>query len=119
MSNQLSFYFFSKISFQIPKFLRQLQRPSQPTDLESTETLLIDNIWHNYYGANLKAELLKSDKNQVAIPDETALLNVATSFSFFPEPTLPVSLATTTTSMDPLNLNLPPSKLFNAQCVDR
>ena len=46
-------------------------------------------IWHKYYGttaikstyANLKAELLQSDKNQVASPDETALVNVVTSSS--------------------------------------
>ena len=97
-------------------------------DLECTETLLAginprrySYIWHKYYGntavkstyANLKAELLQSDKNQVALPYETAIVNVVTSSSV-PDPTLPVSLATTS-SMDPLNpqLNPPTSSMLD------
>ena len=76
----------------LPKYLFRFQNfvdnfrghPSRPTDLECTETLLaginprrFSYIWHKYYGntaikpayANLKAELLQSDKNQVALPD--------------------------------------------------
>jgi len=41
--------------------------------------------------ANLKAELLQSDKNQIALPDKIALVNVVSSSSV-PEPTLPISL---------------------------
>ena len=63
--------------------------------------------------ANLKADLLQSDKNQVALPDETAIVNVVTSSSA-PEPTLPVSLAATS-SMDPLNPQLTP--LQPLQCA--
>jgi len=67
-----------------------------------------------YYGTtgikftypNVKAELLQSDKNQNAIPDETNLVNVVTSTSIS-ELTLPVSLATmTTSSINPLNFQL-------------
>jgi len=113
-------YSFAQISLQIPKLHRQLQRPIRPTDLECTGTLLagINSRWysyirHKYYGttavkpthANLKAELLQSDKNQITIPDETALVNVVT-WSSIPEPSLPVSRATPTTSMDPLKPQL-------------
>jgi len=74
-------------------------------------------IWHKYnYGttamkrtyANLKAKLLQSDKNQVSIPNETALVNEVTSSSV-PESSPPVALDVTTPSMDPLNLQLTPA----------
>ena len=96
--------------------------PSRQTDLECMETDFADinsgrisYIWRKYYDtasikptlAYLKAELLQSGKNQEAIPDETALVNVETSSSV-PEPTQPFALATTTTSIDSFNHQLTP-----------
>jgi len=120
----------------LPKYLSRFQNfvddfrghPSRSSDLECIETLLAgintrrySYIRHKYYGntavkptySNLKAESLQSDKNQVALPEEPAIVYVVTSSSV-PEPTLPVSLATTS-SMDPLNPQLIP--LQPLQCA--
>ena len=80
-------------------------------------------IWHKYYGAtaikqNLPTLISKPNYyNQVAIPDETALVNVVTSSSVHTA-TLPVAFVTTTPSTDSLNPQLTHSNPFNVQCVD-
>jgi len=109
----------------IGRAVTRLKGPGTTLDIDA-ETLTNSStspFWHKYYGnpavkptyANLNAELLQSDKNQVALSDETALVNVVTSSSV-PKLTPLVSLATTT-SMDPLNPQL--TLTFNAQCVDK
>ena len=57
--------------------------------------------------------MLQLDKNQVAILDETAQVHIITTSSIT-ESIQPVSLATTTTMMNPLNPQLNP---FNVQCT--
>jgi len=88
----------------LPKYIFRFQKSISSTTSEAIQSdLLILNafrlftginsrrysyIRHKYFGtttaikptyANLKAELLQSDKNQVTIHDETASVNVVTS----------------------------------------
>jgi len=119
----------AKYLFRFQNFVDNFRgHPNRPTDLECTETLLAGinsrrytYIWHKYYGttaikptyANLKAELLQSEKNQVPLTEDLAVSNIVT-VSSTSEPS-PVALVATSSSMDPLNPQLTP--LQPLQCA--
>ena len=62
---------------------------SIPVDTPTFGINIMGILQSNLPAPNLKAELLQSDKNQVALPDETAIVNVVTSSSV-PESTITV-----------------------------